>query len=170
MIDAVETVLGQGLKVLDTLDQETYTRALPFANGGTIGGHYRHALEHFSQLQSGLATGSVDYDARNRDVLLETDHNEAIRVTRKLAASLKSLTSRASEYPLEVRCSITYGEEDACTASSTLGRELMFCISHAIHHYAIIALILRSEDRTVPEGFGVAPSTIRHRLQFAGTR
>lgn len=170
MIDAVEAVLGQGLKLLDSLDQETYTRALPVANRATIGGHYRHALEHFRQLQSGLETGSVDYDARNRDILLETDHNEAIRATRELAASLKSLTSHGSEDPLEVRCGITYGEKDAGAASSTLGRELMFCISHAIHHYAIIALILRSEDQTVPEGFGVAPSTVRHRLQLAGTR
>lgn len=170
MIDAVEAILGQGLKVLDTLDQETYTRALPVANGATIGGHYRHALEHFRQLQSGLATCSVDYDARNRDVPLETSRNEAIRVTRELAASLKSLNSRGSEDALEVRCGITYGEEDAGSASSTLGRELIFCISHAIHHYAIIALILRSEQRTVPEGFGVAPSTLRHRLQLAGAQ
>lgn len=169
-MDAVEIVLAQGLQVLDSLDQETYTRALPLANGGTIGGHYRHALEHFRQLQSGLAASFVDYDARNRDILLETNHHEAIRATRELTASLKSLTCHGSEDRLEVRCGISYGKEDAGTAFSTLGREVIFCISHAIHHFAIIAMILRSEDRSMPEGFGVAPSTVRHRLQLAGTR
>jgi len=47
---------------------------------------------------------------------------------------------------------------------------MMFCINHAIHHYALIAMLLRSEQKVVPEGFGVAPSTIRHRLQTADTR
>ena len=170
MIDAVEAVLDQGIRLLESLHQTEFTQVLPLANGATIGGHYRHGLEHFRQLLSGLEAGTIDYDARNRDLLVESDRLEAIRATKNLKSSLKRLSKHSSEDPLEVKCGITYGDDDAGDASSTLGRELIFCISHAIHHYAMIALILRSEQKTLPEGFGVAPSTVRHRLQSAGKR
>ena len=170
MIDAVEAVLDQGIRLLESLHQTEVTQVLPLANGATIGGHYRHGLEHFRQLLSGLEAGTIDYDARNRDLLVESDRLEAIRATKNLKSSLKRLSKHSSEDPLEVKCGITYGDDDAGDASSTLGRELIFCISHAIHHYAMIALILRSEQKTLPEGFGVAPSTVRHRLQSAGKR
>jgi len=170
MIDAVETVLDQGTRLLESLDQAEYTRVLPLANGATIGGHYRHGLEHFRQLLTGSERGTVDYDARDRDLIVETDRIGALEATVKLKSSLKDLSTHSSEDPLEVKCGITYGDEDAGVASSSLGRELIFCISHAIHHYAIIAIILRSEGKTLPEGFGVAPSTVRHRLLLADQR
>lgn len=170
LVGAVEAVLAQGILLLESLDQECYARALPLANGASVGGHYRHGLEHFRQLISGLGEGVVDYDARRRDLLLETDLAEAIRASRELASSLRQLSCHGSEDPLEIKCAVTCGDQDAGTASSTLGREIIFCIGHAVHHYAIIAMILRSEGRNVPEGFGVAPSTLRHRIGLAGTR
>lgn len=169
MVEATEAVLSQGLEMLKGLSPESYGQALSIANGATIGGHYRHALEHFRQLLKGLDEGIVDYDARNRDVLLETDRDEAMRATKELVSYLKNLSVHGSEDPVEIKCGITYGEQDAGTASSTLGREIIFCISHAVHHYAIISLMLRSLGQPVAEGFGVAPSTVRHRLQIAGT-
>lgn len=36
-------------------------------------------------------------------------------------------------------------------------------LSHAVHHYALIAVIGRRRDRPVDEDFGVAPSTLKHR-------
>jgi uncharacterized damage-inducible protein DinB len=44
---------------------------------------------------------------------------------------------------------------------STLARELLFVISHTIHHQALIAVLLSAAGRTVPEAFGLAPSTPR---------
>lgn len=170
LVNASEAVLDQGILMLESLDQEAYVRALPLANGASVGGHYRHSLEHFRLLLSGLKKGSVDYDARERDLLLETDLAEAIRATKELHASLRVLSSHGSEDPLEIRCGITYGERDAGNAASTLGREIIFCISHAIHHYALVAMMLRSQGCPIPEGFGVAPSTVRHRLGLAGAR
>ncbi|MFW6292999.1 MAG: hypothetical protein ACOC7V_11860 [Spirochaetota bacterium] len=45
----------------------------------------------------------------------------------------------------------------AVEADSTVERELAMLASHTVHHYAIIALILRIQDVPVPEEFGVAP-------------
>jgi uncharacterized damage-inducible protein DinB len=44
-------------------------------------------------------------------------------------------------------------------ARSTLAREVLFVISHTVHHQALIAVLLAAAGRTVPDTFGLAPST-----------
>jgi len=170
LADALDAVLLQGKDLLERLGQEEFVSAHPLGNGASIGAHYRHGLDHFRQLFAGLESGTVDYDARPRESLLETDLSAAIAATEALRTAALELRRIGEEIPLEVRCGVTYRGEEGGAASSTLRREMMFCISHAIHHYALIAMLLRSEKKPVPEGFGVAPSTIRHRLQTAGAR
>lgn len=46
---AVET-LQQGERLLAETTDETYTRKVPVAFNGSIGGHYRHCLDHFQCL------------------------------------------------------------------------------------------------------------------------
>ena len=50
---------------------------------------------------------------------------------------------------------------------STLDRELIYNIEHAIHHMAMIKIGLKvlAPELHLPENFGVAPSTIRYRHQ-----
>jgi hypothetical protein len=50
---------------------------------------------------------------------------------------------------------------DAWTASSA-SRELQFLISHTVHHYAIIRMILTVGGREVTPEFGISPSTLRY--------
>jgi uncharacterized damage-inducible protein DinB len=169
LADALDAVLLQGKDLLESLGEQEFAVAQPFGNGASIGGHYRHSLDHFRQLFAGLESGTVDYDARTRDPILETDRMAALAATEALRITARHLRKLGAEDPLEVRCGVSYGNEEAGSASSTLGREMMFCISHAIHHYALIAILLRAAHRDVPEGFGVAPSTIRHRQRMAGT-
>ena len=52
--------------------------------------------------------------------------------------------------------------EDSPWSNSTIRRELQFLVSHTVHHYALIGLILKTMDVSVPENFGVAPSTLKH--------
>ena len=52
--------------------------------------------------------------------------------------------------------------------ASTGRRELQFLLSHSVHHYAIIAMICGQHEIEVPEGFGVAPSTLKYRESTAG--
>jgi uncharacterized damage-inducible protein DinB len=170
LADALDAVLLQGKDLLESLDQGEFTAPHAAGGGASIGAHYRHCLDHFRQLFAGLVSGVVDYDARTRESLLETDLKAAGSATETLMRSVHDLRKLDAENPLEVRCGVTYGHEEAGSASSTVGREMMFCISHTIHHYALIALLLRSVQREVPEGFGVAPSTLRHRQLTAGTR
>jgi len=50
-------------------------------------------------------------------------------------------------------------------SESTVKRELQYLQAHTIHHYALIALILRIQGITPHDEFGVAPSTLRHHLR-----
>ncbi len=47
--------------------------------------------------------------------------------------------------------------------NSSLGRELQFLASHSVHHFAMIGGICRALEAPLPDDFGAAPSTIRHR-------
>ncbi|NIP97468.1 MAG: hypothetical protein GWO24_30170, partial [Akkermansiaceae bacterium] len=47
-----------------------------------------------------------------------------------------------------------------------LGRELQFLVSHTVHHFAMIGGICRALGVALEDDFGVAPSTIRHRVQL----
>ena len=170
LADSLDEILLQGIGLLESLDQEAFTTANPLGGGASIGAHYRHCLDHFRQLFAGLENGTIDYDARTRESLLENDLEAAIAVTEALRNTARKLRQRGAEEPLEVRCGVNYENQKEGCASSTLGREMMFCISHSIHHYALIAIMLRSAQRNVPEGFGVAPSTMHHRQRLAGAR
>jgi uncharacterized damage-inducible protein DinB len=49
-----------------------------------------------------------------------------------------------------------------------VGRELQFLASHTLHHYALIAALLRLQGVEPGEEFGVAPGTLEHRRRLAG--
>ena len=49
ILAAAGEILGQGEALLGMLSAENYVRKLPAAFNGTIGGHIRHCLDHFSQ-------------------------------------------------------------------------------------------------------------------------
>ena len=51
---------------------------------------------------------------------------------------------------------------DSPLTLSTYGRELVYAIAHAIHHYALISVMARLLEVVLPAHFGVAPSTVAH--------
>jgi hypothetical protein len=46
-----------------------------------------------------------------------------------------------------------------CSAISTAGRELVFVISHTIHHNATMGVLLSEWGLALPQRFGYAPAT-----------
>jgi hypothetical protein len=49
---------------------------------------------------------------------------------------------------------------------STWGREIWFASFHAVHHFALIRVILGELGLKVGDDFGVAPSTLVHRHEL----
>jgi hypothetical protein len=165
--NSVISVLEQGLNLLDVLSDELYARSLSGTFGGILGGHYRHVLDHFLCLLQGVRTGCVNYDQRRRSPVLETSLMEARRVTEALMEEFNKLSREDLQSECLVSYRVSYGEDREEAVISNVTREVMFCVGHAIHHYAILRLLCVEMDVDLPYEFGIAPSTLKY-LEAAG--
>jgi hypothetical protein len=162
LIRAANDVLLQGLTLLFELGDNTYSRAAGAPFHASIGGHYRHVLEHFQSLVHGLRANEVNYDARERNVRLQSEVSYASVATCDILRTLKHYDSRILRRACKVINSVGYGAANPVEMDSNIGRELAYCIGHAVHHYAIVRLICHEFGLTLPAEFGVAPSTLKH--------
>lgn len=159
---AVVDVLRQGESLLLKIDSGEYTRRLSTAFNSTIGEHYRHCLDHFQSLLHGLDADEVNYDHRDRDPRIETDRDFALAETHRILSACQSIPEPFLDCAVYVRGQVNYTVDQAPLIRSTVGRELMYAVAHTIHHYALIAVMCGLLDVAVPDGFGVAPSTLKY--------
>ncbi|HEY5778454.1 MAG TPA: hypothetical protein VIT00_06925 [Terrimicrobiaceae bacterium] len=162
ILDSMREVLRQGETLLGALDDASYAARIPAAFNSSVGGHYRHCLDHFRGVLDGLDAEEVNYDNRRRDPRTETVRGVALSQTRELLRASEQLGSWTLGCSIKVRSKVSYAIEESPSAISTVGREIMFCVVHAIHHYALIRVMCGMLEVVVPDGFGVAPSTIKH--------
>lgn len=165
LIDSAVDILRQGERLLQTLDEENYTRRLPAVFTSAIGGHYRHCLGHFQCLLDGVADGEVNYDHRRRDTRVENDRAFALEETRRLQQACARIPLAALDLPINVSTKVSYEGEAPSVCASSYGRELMYGVAHAIHHYALLAVMCGLLGVRVPFGFGIAPSTLQHQAE-----
>lgn len=161
-------VLRQGIDLLERLHDEIYVKAVaPYFSSG-VGKHLRHNLDHYAMFLSGVGAARIDYDGRQRDARIETDRRYAVEIMRGLIARLESLPTRNADQNLLVKMNDgSEKESNAPWSRSTVERELQFLLSHTIHHYALIALILKIQGVDCPADFGVAPSTLKYQRSQA---
>ena len=160
--------IQQGIDLLEDITDELYTSENGEYNKSGIGRHFRHIIEHYFSMINGY-TGKVDYDARERDLRLEKDRKWMIQSMRGVIDSLEKLIDEPAllNNEVEVRSNEGIGEEDSPMSISTVRRELQFLVSHTVHHYALIGLILKTMGYSPDPSFGVAPSTLRHEHEKA---
>lgn len=151
-------LLEQGADLVEQLDDALFVATGPGFESGSPGAQLRHCLDSYRCFLGGLESGFVDYDARERDVRVETERPVAVARIRATCAALERLGPGDEARALRVVCE--GGGPDG--TSSTVARELQFLTSHVIHHYALIAMILRTMDFVTPADFGIAPSTLKH--------
>jgi hypothetical protein len=163
--DAVAEVLHQGELLLNSLCDEDYTRDLPVVFCSTVGGHYRHCLDHFQSLLQGLDADEINYDHRQRNPRIENDREFALAETNRILHAFASISRPFLDCPINVRSKVNYGLDAAPPIGSTVGRELMYAVAHTIHHYALIAVMCAVLEIPVPAGFGVAPSTLQYHAE-----
>ncbi len=166
MAVAAKEILEKGQPILSMIDPLDYAAKVPEAFDSSIGAHFRHCLDHFQNLLDSLESGTVDYDSRQRDPLIENDPSAALAKTSELLARLDQIGDHLPE-AVQVRCKVSYSCEETTPVPSTPARELMFCVSHAIHHHAMIRMIGAMRGIDLFGTMGVAPSTVAHRLQTA---
>jgi len=167
---AVKDVLQQGCIFLEGIGDEMYSRPLEGEFTASLGAHYRHVLDHFLCLGEGIRTGQVNYDQRRRNPQLESSVTCARLVTEGLIDECGGLSSEILQSECAVTYSVGYGETEAEAVRSNLAREVMFCVGHAIHHYAILRILCAGVGLKLPHEFGVAPSTLKHLETETGER
>ena len=152
-------LLEQLRAALDGVDEVSFTAMhRPFRRGG-VGKHVRHVLDHYKALL-GMSEGILDYEARTRDPDIEQYPTAAVATIDSIIMQLSQ--NRLSPSVPEVKH--VWGSGEGSVATS-LERELQFLASHTVHHMSLVAWIMDSLGFSVPDSFGVAPSTLRYEAQ-----
>lgn len=158
--DALCEILTRQADFIAALDDSHYARP-PAGQPSGIGAHVRHTLDHVQALLRGRGRGWVDYDDRARGTDIERDRGAALRLTRRLCRQLAELRGddRAA---IEVRALVCPAGPTVATPSS-LARELLFVLSHTVHHQAMMASAAHALGAAAPPPrFGFAPATLAH--------
>jgi hypothetical protein len=158
--------LRQALDVLGRLDQSRFATSPKGLAPHRVSSHMRHIIEFYECFLDGLEPTHIDYDARRRDLALESSIAVAADRICRIIARLESDPALQYDGVLFVRM------EDAASFDlrdpflmSSVARELMTLSSHTIHHFALIAMTLHAHGIAVDPDFGVAPSTLRYHEQ-----
>jgi uncharacterized damage-inducible protein DinB len=158
------SLLNQGLQVLNMMDAKEYqTLQEGIAFFSPMGKHFRHLL-NFYQIFFSDTGMRINYDLRIRDPKLETDRNYARTIIQDLVSQFEKILNGEKQPPTiqEVWVGHEGTPDEESWVPTNTARELKFIIEHTIHHYAIIAVHMRSAGYTLPKSFGVAPSTLEY--------
>ena len=162
LIEATLEKLSNVQYYLENLNPEFYKEPLEILSFASIGEHTRHILEFYKCLLEQKSQGKINYDLRIRDRSIQQDPAVASRVLTEIIESLPDDNIQDT-----LKLEICYDEDlaETNTVDTSFERELVYNLEHLIHHLAIIKIGLSviAPRMELPEGFGVAPSTIRYR-------
>jgi len=158
------TYLHQAGSLVGSLTKASYTNTNPPLYNNGVGPHLRHCMDHYELFTSGWSLGIVDYDQRPRREKQQQDLFAMQTWISDQSEALKCITGDDFNKTLKVKMDCGSEMDDPWSTSSVL-RELQFLISHTVHHFALIAMILRDQNLSIPEGFGMAPSTLKYEAE-----
>jgi hypothetical protein len=140
------------------LDDVDFAMPAPGRTTGGVGGHVRHCVDHVSALLAGARSGLCAYDRRQRGTAVETSRAAAIDAITDAMIGLLHLDAATLDSEVFVETQLDPAGATVVTRS-TVCRELVFLISHTIHHNAIVAQMLHTRGVEVAPRFGLAPAT-----------
>jgi len=168
LLEDTITCLNQGSELVSRLESQAYCQPVEACFNSSIGGHMRHNVDHYQCFVKGLATGSIDYDARGRDATVEQQPERAAACLRAIVDELKQIDTAQLDTAVLVRMDSGTADRSDCESHSTYRRELQFLLSHTVHHFALIAVMAHILGIAVAPEFGVAPSTLKHHKGIEG--
>jgi len=163
---ACRHIVEQLSDLVNQLSQEEFTMPIQTLSGATLGQHVRHTIEFFQCLEQGMGDGYVCYDKRKHDQSIETDMRRASQAMSEL---LHSWQNFPEDKELKLEVSYDPHSDEGEIVRSTLLRELVYTIEHAVHHMALLKIgVLEAAPKVkLPHGFGVAVSTVRYRQSLS---
>ena len=161
--DCCDTILSQLNDLSVAIEGEQFSAELEILSGASIGMHFRHVIEFFDCLMQGISEGEINYDHRTRDILVERSPDIASAKIDQIKGWLQEQEHDQLVKFQSVMCEGESFEKEG--VQSSLNRELVYAIEHAIHHMAIIkiAVLNAFPELKLDPNFGVALSTVRFR-------
>ena len=160
---AVNNVFVQLAETIKQLSASQYAQPCSNLVNNTIGQHVRHIIELFQCLENGYPDSSVNYENRKRDKTIETDKELALRLLQDIYSQLDR-----PDKPLVLHASYDDHSSTPIAIPTNYYREIAYNLEHTIHHMALIRVgIAEVSEIRLPENFGVASSTVKHRKQCA---
>lgn len=167
MISSQLEIIEQAKAYLSNLSEHEYRQVIQPHFSSSAGAHMRHIIDHYQALRLGAVVGQVDYNVRNRDSDIEQDPAAALEALVDIEMWIKQLSDEQIAQPISVISEVSIKAQSSKTTQSSLGRELVFVASHAIHHYSLLAIIHSFLGGVNDESFGVAPATATFRRSDA---
>jgi len=158
LVEQAIKILSDLMDVLDEIPEDTYCQPISELSDATLGQHTRHVIEFFQCFLKQSTQQEVNYSLRKRDPNIEQEKAAALDALDDIIVGLFHVQSKPNLL-------LTYAEEAFAKIPTTVERELLYNIDHAIHHMAIlkIGLALVAPQTEIPEDFGIAPSTVQYR-------
>ncbi len=152
--------LSSGIKILSMISDEHYCFAggtdSPWMSG--IGKHFRHILDFYDRFFNQFP--AVNYDLRTRSTEIEKNKAAAAARINSYIEKLQSFYDKDIHQKIDLYQGDVPQHLNRNKVDSSLGRELRYLVEHTVHHFAIISMFLKHQGYTVPEGFGIAQSTL----------
>jgi hypothetical protein len=163
LVSSIKDTLMELNSVVTLMDDTLFSKPLTIFSGSSIGMHARHILEFYQCLLCQCDNGQVvNYDKRQRDLLLQSNLVYFTDTVNSLLKKLEELDKTSLDAPLSITNDCEHGVADII--NSNLARELHYNLEHTIHHAAFIKIgvLCLMPDAEIPKTFGIAPSTLRH--------
>ncbi len=159
-------ILAQLASFVEQIKEHDFDRRTETLSNSTLGQHLRHTLEFFICFEQGYEQGTINYDKRIHDKLIESDKFIALSTINRITDFVKVLKE---EKNLKLEAGYNLNNEEFITIDTTANRELVYNIEHAVHHMAIMKIGIREIAPYIKlsPDFGVAASTIRFKEAVA---
>jgi hypothetical protein len=158
ILSSINSNLDELIGLLQQLSNEEYSNPCVQLSNSSIGEHTRHIIELFQCLENQYESGVINYDQRQRNVLIQANTDFAIE---KIVAIQNNLDKENKNILLQQKI-----DGNEIQTESNYYRELLYNFEHCIHHQALIKVaVLQFSTIEIDENFGVARSTIEYRNQ-----
>lgn len=160
-------IVEQAKQFLSEISVSDYSTPQMPHFSSSAGAHMRHVLDHYLAIKLAADSGLVDYNKRNRFSEVESDPKAASAQWQDIETWLIEVSEKINDHKVEVVSEICAVDQLSIQVPSTLARELVFVLGHAVHHFSLLAVIRSLQGKSCPENFGLAPSTISYLRQQA---
>lgn len=159
---ACTSILDQLGDLVTQIKEADYSKPIEILSNSTIGQHLRHTLEFFICLEYGFQSGTINYDKRAHDKLIETDKFLGMSTITRIK---NFVMNQAEDRSLELEVGYDVSSDEFISITTNYSRELVYNIEHAVHHMALIKIGVHEAAAYVnlPSDFGIAASTIRYK-------